>query len=251
MNLRKTLLLGAAAVAAGALALTPATQAANPTGADITSIAVNGVTTAGSVAVGGPYKSGTATFALINFTTACNSGTVAGTVNRGPFVSGATAFSFTTLNLNCPTPLGIAANINVAAGCTVPVNMGNVKQAPLNDNVHVGLTDTGKWFGTTTKPKNHNVIGNAVIGFKCATVTLTGGSTCTARADGTVHSEFNEATKVVNGVTYQDLQLDGTGLVLRNQTAACFGLMTGGVTLNKIDFNVAPVAPAVGPIDFR
>jgi hypothetical protein len=247
MNLRKAITLGAAVAAAGLLTLTPSVQAASPTGTNVTSIAVNGVTTAGVVPVDGIFKGGTATFNALGFTSSCTAGTVNGSVNRGPFTRGTAAFNFTTLTLSCATPLGIKATIALNAGCTVPVTMGGVKA---NDNVHVGLTDTGLWPATGAKPKNHNVVGTATIGFKCATVALTGGSTCTARADGTVQAQFNEATKVVGGVTYQDLILNGTGLSLRNQTAACLGLMSGGVTLNQITFNVKPTGTP-GPIDFR
>jgi hypothetical protein len=247
MNLRKAITLAAAVAAAGLLTLAPSVQAASPTGNDITVVNIGGNATAGTVPVDGIFKGGTATFNALGYTTPCAAGTVAGSVNRGPSTSGGTAFSFTTLSLSCATPLGIKAIIGLNAGCTVPVTMGGVKT---NDNVHVGLTDTGLWLTTGAKPKNHNVVGTATIGFKCATMSMTGGSTCTARADGTVQAQFNEATKVVGGVTYQDLILTGTGVSLRNQTASCLGLWAGGVTLNQVTFNIKPTGTP-GPIDFR
>jgi hypothetical protein len=252
MNLRKTIILAAAAAAAGALALTPSVQAASPTGADITVINVGGNATAGVVPFDGIFKGGTIIFNTLGFTSSCTAGTIGGSVNRGPFASGGTAFNVTTLTLSCATPLGIKATIALGPppACIAPMAMGDVKQAPLNDNVHVGLTDTGFWTAGGAKPKFHNVVGFMVVPLKCVTFTLTGGSTCTARADGTVQAQFNEATKVVNGVTYQDLILNGVGLTLRNQTASCLGVMAGGVTLNQITFNVKPTGTP-GPIDFQ
>lgn len=247
MNLRKAITFAAAA-AAGLLALTPTVQAASPTGADITQVAIGGNTTNGTEAITGIYKGGTATFNLLGFTTPCTSGTVGGNVTRGALASGGTGFTFSTLTLACPTAWGIGANIALNAGCTVNVAMGNEKVAPLNDNVHVGTTDSGLWTSGGTKPKVHNVLGRATVASKCVTVTLTSGS-CTARADGNFQVQFNEAPKTVAGVTYQDLILNGGGIILRNQTAACGGLYTGGITLNQFAFNIR--ANSGGLIDFR
>ncbi|HTW17187.1 MAG TPA: hypothetical protein VMF51_18805 [Nocardioides sp.] len=248
MNLRKAITAAAAVSAAALLVLTPSAQASSPTGSDITQIPINGNGTAGTVAVSGTLKAGNLTFDALAFTTSCAGGTVAGNVNRGPFTSGGTAFSLSTLSLSCPTPLGINANMTVSPGCLIYVTMGNVKQTPFNDNVHPGLIDSGKWAGTTPKPKLHNALGRASIGSKCVAVTLPG-SSCTARADGNVAVEFNEAIKTVSGVNYQELILKGPGLTLRNQTAACLGLMSGSVTLNQITFNLPTTT--TGNIDFR
>ena len=248
MNLRKAITAAAAVSAAALLVLTPSAQASSPTGSDITQIQVNGVGTAGTVAVSGAFKSGTATFDALGFTTSCAGGTVAGNVNRGPFASGGTAFSFGTLSLTCPTPLGINATIALNASCLATVTMGNVKQTPPNDNVHAGLIDSGKWAGSTPKPKLHNVLGRAAIASKCVTMAMSG-SSCTARADGNVAVEFDEAIKTVSGVNYQELILKGPGLTLRNQSPACLGIWGGAVTLNQITFNLPTTT--TGNIDFR
>ncbi|HTW17188.1 MAG TPA: hypothetical protein VMF51_18810 [Nocardioides sp.] len=248
MNVRKAVIATVAASTAALLVLTPSTQASSPTGSDITQILVNGNGTAGTVPVSGSFKSGTMTFDALGFTTSCAGGTAAGNVNRGPFTSGGTVASISTFTLTCPTPLGINSVIALNAGCVVNLTAGNVKQSPLNDNVHAGLIDSGKWAGSTSKPKLHNVLGRANIASKCLTKTLTG-SSCTARADGNVAVEFDEAIKTVSGVNYQELMFKGSGLVLRNQTPACLGIVAGSITLNQMKFNLPTTTS--GAIDFR
>jgi hypothetical protein len=244
MQLRNAIVLGAAAVAAGVLGLTPAVQATTITGANITTIAVNGVTTPGTDTLTGIFKSGTATFDALGFTATCSGGTMSGVVNRGPFTSGGTAFSFTTLSItSCVTPLGI--NANISTSCPIAVTMGGVR--PTHDNVHTGLTDTGTYTGVTQK--NHNALGGATFpAGSCVKVTLSSGG-CVAYVSGTTGVQFNEAQKTVGGVTYQDLILKGTSSVsFSGANAFCLGILSGTVSLNNIDFNLKA---STGAIDFR
>jgi hypothetical protein len=245
MHLRKAIVLGAAVVAAGVLGLTPAVQATTITGANITTIAVNGVTTTGTNPVTGIFKGGTATFDALSFTATCSAGTIGGTVNRGAFTSGGTALSFSTLGITCSTPLGINASITLQAGCTVAVTAGGVR--PTHDNVHNGLTDTGTYTGVTQK--NHNVLGGSTFpGGNCVKVTLSSGG-CVAYASGTTGVQIDETQKNVGGVLYQDIILKGTSSVsLYGQNGFCLGIMQGTVSLNNIDFNIKA---DTGAIDFR
>ncbi|GAA4758457.1 hypothetical protein GCM10023350_50290 [Nocardioides endophyticus] len=249
MHLRQVLTLCAAVAAAGALAITPAAQANSPTGNDITTIQVNGSSTAGTVPTTGTFNGGTATFVALGYTATCSGGTAGGHVNRGPLTSGGTAFTFTTLSVTCNTWWGISATIALAPSCSVNVTMGNRWIA--NDNVHVslpsGTIDTGLYTGAATQ-KVHNVLGSLVLpapANHCVTVTLSSG-TCKTYVQGNVNAEFDEAVKTVSGVQYQDLYLRGVGLSLYDQTASCLGMWAGNVTLNNIDFNITP-----GTIDFQ
>jgi hypothetical protein len=250
MHLRQVLTLCAAVAATGALAITPAAQANSPAGNDITNIQVNGSSAPGTVAVAGTFKGGTATFVALGYTTTCSGGTAGGYVNRGPFTSGGTAFTFTTLSVTCNTWWGISATIALAPGCSVNVKMGGWRTSP-NDNVHVsypsGTVDTGL-YNSAAPQKVHNVLGTLVLpapALNCVTVTLSSG-TCKTYVQGSVNAEFDEAVKSVGGVNNQDLYLRGAGLSLYNQSASCLGMWSGNVTLNNIDFNITP-----GTIDFQ
>jgi hypothetical protein len=188
MQLRKTIVLGAAVVAAGVLGLTPAVQATTITGGNIANIAINGVSTTGTDTVSGIFKSGTATFDSLGFTASCTSGSFGGTVKRGPFTTGGTVFTFTTLSITCSTPLGINATISLAPGCTVPVIVGTFR-AGGNDNVHTGLVDSGLYTGPTQKV--HNVLGSATLAASnCVKVQLSSGG-CIAYASGTTGAQFD------------------------------------------------------------
>ncbi|GAA4758464.1 hypothetical protein GCM10023350_50310 [Nocardioides endophyticus] len=242
MHLRQVLTLCAAVAVAGALA-TPAVQANSPTGNDITTIQVNGSSTAGTVATTGTFNGGTATFVALGYTATCSGGTAGGHVNRGPLTSGGTAFTFTTLSVTCNTWWGISATIALAPSCSIDVKMGGVRTSP-NDNVHdsynpTATIDTGL-YNSAAPQKVHNVLGTMVLpapARNCVTVTLSSG-TCKAYVQGNANVEFDEAVKTVSGVQYQDLYLRGTGLSLYGQTASCLGLWSGAVTLNNIDFNI-------------
>jgi hypothetical protein len=248
MQLPKAIILGTAVVAAGVLGLTPAVQATTITGNKITNISVGGSSVAGTVPVTGIFKSGTATFDALGFTTTCTSGSVGGTVNRGPFTSGSTAFTFTSLSITCFSPLMINATISLASGCTVPVTMGGVRAgAGGNDNVHSGLVDTGTYTGLAQK--NHNILGALTApGSNCIKVTLSSGG-CIAYAQGTTGAQFNETQKTASGISYQDLIYKGTSsMSLYGQNGFCLGIMSGTVSLNNIDFNIAA---STGAIDFQ
>jgi hypothetical protein len=241
MHLRKVLTVGAAVLAAGLLTLSSAATASNPTGAAPTVIEVNGNATAGTPAIDGIFKGGTASFGGGTF--GCTGGTVAGTVTRGPIVAGQNDLSFTTLTIVCATPLGVNATISLPAGCVVSFRNNET-------NTHAGTVDTGTYAAGA---KFHHVRGNVIIGApKCAAgakITVPGG--CSANVTGTVPAYFDEAIKVVGGVNYQDLGLNGAGLTLSGQTFLCFGLLTGGVTLNNIVFNVQVTGGTTTGIDFR
>jgi hypothetical protein len=251
MHLRQVLALCAAVAATGALAITPAVQATSPTGSDITTIQVNGVSTPSTVPITGTFAGGSATYVGLGYTAPCSGGSAGGYVNRGPFTSGNAAFVFSTLSITCITPLGLlSATIALAPGCSVNVKMGGVRTSP-NDNVHdsynpTATIDSGLYTGAATQ-KVHNVLGTMVLpapARNCVTVTTSTG-TCKTYVQGSARVEFDEAVTTVGGVQYQDLYLRGTGLSLYGQTASCLGLMSGAVTLNNIRFSI----PAT--IDFQ
>jgi hypothetical protein len=229
MRLRTSLTIGAAALAAGLLALTSTAVASNPTGTSINFVRVNG-NTAGTHTITGVFKSGTASFGGGTF--GCTGGTVQGSAAAGatPATKIATV-SFSTLNITCATPLGVNATISIGSNCA--------SAAFQDSNVHDGLVDTG------TGTKFSNVNGTVTLAANCGTVTA---GPCTANVSGTVSASYNEAIKAGN---YQDLILNGTGFTLSNQSALCFGLLTGGVTLNNIDFNINSPSSTVGALDFR
>jgi len=199
MHLRKALAIGATALfAAGLLVLLP--SAAN----------------AASGAISGSFQGGNATFAGMTY--GCTTGTVSGTYDT---VS-SPAFSFSTLSLNCSTPVG-AATISLNS-CTVPVTL-----------------TTGRTSGVDTA-----ISGSAAFGTgTCVKVSAMGG-TCTANVQGTVTTTFNETVRTGG---WQDLILNGSG-TLANQSG-CSGLLTGSFTLNNIDFGFKGASATTTGIDFR
>jgi hypothetical protein len=231
MQLRKFLTVGAAVLTAGLLSLTAVSQAAPPHG-PIAGVDVNGNRTAGTPAVDGIFKSGTATFA--GFTANCVGGTASGNVDRGPGAS--RAFRFTALNIVCASPLGVNATMTLAAGCTVTTTF-------TGGQVHdVNFVDSG------AKGADPSVVDNGagVIPANCVQVTIPGG--CTFTVDGTFVGQWNEAVKIVNGVSYQDFIMKGNNLFTRNPNVWCLGLIANGgaITLNNITFNVKPTAGLTG-----
>ena len=201
MHLRKALAIGATALlAAGLLVLMPTAANATP------------------VAIGGSFQGGNASFAGSSY--GCTSGAVSGTYDT---VS-SPAFSFSTLSLNCSTPVG-AATISLNSSCTVAVNLpGPTRTA----GVDAAIAGTAV-FGTGT----------------CVKVSAMGG-TCTANVQGTVTASFKETVRAGG---WQDLFLNGSG-TLANQSG-CSGLLTGSFTLNNIDFGFKGASGTTTGIDFR
>ena len=102
MHLRKSLTV-ATVLAAALLGLTDTANATDtPIGSQIASIAINGVSTPGSVAIDGSLNRGSIRFGGNTFD--CTSGNVAGTVARGPVP--VPALSLTTMTIICPGPWG-------------------------------------------------------------------------------------------------------------------------------------------------
>lgn len=235
MRLRKTLTLGAAVLAAGLLGLTATATASTPTGGAVASVEVNGTNTAGTVPINGHYSSGTATYSGGVFD-CVPGGTVAGDVTRGPrpLATGVHDMVFASLSLTCSSSLGISATISTS--CAVNADFPDTP----NPNVHDGTVDTG------TGAKYNRVDGSAQI--PCGTFTA---GACTAKVSGTVNAYFDEAIITLGTANFQQLILDGSGLVFSNQSPFCFGLMTGGITLNNITFNMKVAAGSTTGIDFR
>lgn len=235
MRLRRTLTIGAAALAAGLLGFTSTAQADDPTGGPIAEVMVNGDNTVGSDPIDGIFKSGTASFGGGTF--GCSGGTADGIVRSGghPPATGSD-MEFSTLTISCDTPVGGDATISVNTGCTVDVDFAD-------DNVHDGTVDTG------TGTKFSRVDGEATMAPGCVEVSALSGF-CTADVEGSVDAFFDEAIKDVGGVDYQDLILDGSGLQLTNQSG-CLGLLTGNIDLNDITFNIQVSSGTTTGIDFR
>ena len=231
MQLRKFLTVGAAVLTAGLLSLTAVAQAAPPHGV-IAGVDVNGNRTAGTPAVDGVFKSGTATFA--GFTANCVGGTASGNVDRGPGAS--RAFRFTALNLVCASPLGVNATMTLNAGCTITTTF-------TGGHVHdTTFVDTG------AKGADPSVVDNGagVIPAGCIQVTTPGG--CSHTVDGTFVGQYSEAIRVFSGVSYQDFIMKGNNLFTRNPNVWCLGLITnnGAITLNNIIFNIQPTGGLTG-----
>ena len=220
MQLRRSLTVGAAILAAGLLALTPSATA----GGAISHVGVNGSTAAGAVAIDGVFHNGNATFA--GKTYGCTGGTVAGNVKRGA-VNANPELTFGTMNLVCDTPLG-DATFTVGATCSVDVKFAGT----VND----GTGDVGV-PGTATMPAN------------CVNLNIGGG--CMAKVTGTVGAAFDETLMTIGGVNYQRLTLNGTGLVVNNQNFLCLGLLAGAVTLNAVTFDLKVTGGTTTGIDFR
>ena len=195
MHLRTSLVAAAAIVAAGLLALSGTAFATTGT--------VTGQFTSGSASYGGS-------------TYGCTGGSVAGTYDT---VSNP-AFTFSTLSLNCSTPVG-TASISLVSPCTVPV-----------------ILTTGRTSGLDTA-----IGGTAVFGTgSCVKVSALLGA-CTAYVSGNVTATFNETVKTGG---WQDLILNGSGTLV-GASSGCVGLLSGTFTLVGIDFNVKP---ASGSINF-
>jgi hypothetical protein len=200
MRLRKVLLAGAAAVAAGLMGITPTA------GAGVTSInhvQVDG-NTSGSHAVTGDFVSGTASYG--GGTYGCIGGTVIGDATAGAVPSGGHV-DFTSLNLICATPLGINQTVSIADDCA---RFDPIATATVTD----GKTDTA-------------VPGTVTLDPGCGTLSY---APCTADVQGSVSATYNETT--------QELALNGTGFSLSNQSIGCFGLVAGSVGLNNIIFSI-------------
>jgi len=232
MRVRKIFAIGVAVLTVGLLgpSFNGAAQAA--TGGPIAGVDVNGNRTAGTVAIDGIFKSGTATFA--GFTAGCIGGTVGGSVDRGPDTT--PQFRLTSASIVCDSWLGDDAVITLVnnASCNILVNMADT-------HVHdTNVVDTG----ATKNADPSNVDGSASIPtgsgtpYPCVRVSILG--SCTYYVDGSMHVNFDEAIKTVSGVTYQDLVLKGNSLRTQNPSLGCFGLVTnnGTITLNNIRFNV-------------
>ena len=235
MQLRKNLILGAAVLTAGVLGLTSTADATG--GGAITYIGVNGSTATGSVAINGIFRGGTATFAGSSYS--CTSGTVSGTVTRGP-ASATKDLSFPTLSLSCNTPLG-AATISVNPSCAVTAEFADA-------DVHDGTRDTGTGAAFSRVDGPAPTYGATFPGV-CVKLTAVFGA-CTANVVGTVDASFDEAITTTGGVKYQDLILNGSG-TLANQSSGCTGVMTGSFTLNDIDFGIQVTGGTTSGIDFR
>ncbi len=226
MHLRKTLIVGAAVLAAGLLGLSATATASTP-GSTVSSIEVDGSTVNGTVAKTGVWKGGTATINGSNY--GCTGGSVGGTVVRGAYTAGTTAMTFPTLNIVCATPLGTNANVNMKAGCSATVSF--------NDLVHTGLTDTGVPGG-----KFHRVAGTLTILPACSARVSVFGGICTADVSGQAPAYFDEFIKPSND---QTLGLNGAGLSLSGGTGLCGTLLSGAFNLNDVRFWIPKT------IDFR
>jgi hypothetical protein len=179
MHLRTSLVTIAAVAAASLVALSGAANAASVTAT---------------------FASGNASFA--GSTYGCTGGTVTGT-------SSGRAITFSSLSINCSTPLGTAtASLNT--GCTIVAT-----------------------FPTATAAIETSLAGSEVFGTGTCIKVSMGGGFCTANVQGTVSATYDET------VGANTLTLNGPG-TLANQSAGCFGLWTGTFTLNNIRFSLSP-----------
>jgi hypothetical protein len=224
------------------------TLPALPTGGAPASVEINGDRTAGSLPIGGIYTGGTSTYTYSGYNTSCNGGSVTGTVNRGarPMAAGAHDMVLSTLDLTCSTPVGIRGTMSMTPGCVIDLDFPDTPNPQgTGPNVHDGTIDTG------TGPAFSRVDGRASLAPQCLTLALQGGSTCTAKISGDVGAYFDEAVKTVGGVNYQELLLNGDGLTFSHQTPGCLGLMTGGLRLNDVRYDVQVGSGTTTGIDFR
>lgn len=191
MHLRKSLVAVAAIVAAGLLGL-------------------SGTANAATGSFTGYFKSGNATFA--GSTYGCSSGSISGTYDT----IGSPALRFSTVTLNCSTPVGTATVSVTPAGCP--------------GGVAVNLPGPTRTSGIDT-----SIAGTAVMGTgTCVKVSGLGGL-CTANSQGTIGASYNET---VSGVNDNEITFSGTGS-LANQSG-CLGLWSGNYTLNNFTFGIAP-----------
>ena len=228
MRHRKLFITAAAAMAVGLLGLAPAANAGNNPGEGLLHHVSFGPThiSTGSSNITATYKGGTATFGT--FTANCTSGGAAGTVNAGAVAPNG-VFNFTSLSLTCQAPLGINATINLGSGVVATWTPTGGQQ------VNTWLIDG------TTKDKTPAVKGDPVSGVlnvPSAAVTVNG-TLCRATASGSTAANFSEPLKTGD---LQELTLKGSGLSLSGQNFACLGLLSGAITLNNIQFNIASSA---------
>jgi hypothetical protein len=155
---------------------------------------------ANAASVTGTFVSGNASFAGSSY--GCTGGSATGT-------SAGKAVTFSALSINCSTPVG-TATVSLNSGCTVVAN-----------------------FPTATSAIETSLAGTAAFGTGTCVKVSAGGGICTANVQGTVSATYNET------VGANKLTLNGPG-TLANQSAGCFGLMTGTFTLNNIVFNMSP-----------
>lgn len=183
MNLRKPLVAAAAIVAAGLMA-------------------VSGSALAGTGSASGS-STGTGTASFAGGTYSCPSGSVGGTYDD----TNNPAYTFSSMNITCSTPIG---NATISLNCAVPVNLT---------------------AGRTSSTSDTGITGNAVFGTStCVQVTALFG-VCTANVHGTVSAAYNESTA--------KLTLNGVG-TLSGPSPGCGGVMTGTFTLNGIEFAMSP-----------
>jgi len=239
MRLRKLLLATVAIVAAGAMALAPASQAANPTGGPITKIAVNGVVPVPPVdyPIVLTMKTAVVQVAVYGITTTitCTAGSANGVIHAGVGTSSAT---LTSMSLTCPS---------IFPGTTVAFSLACNVEVPFSDpNVHTGLgtIDTGNTAKISTVDGSLQATNGG--GTHCVQVTISNG--CTFRVGGSATAKFDEATKVVGTQTRQEVYLSGNGLQIKNPVG-CLGAVVNNqaITLTAT-FNVYTAA---GLIDFR
>ncbi len=237
MHLRKYLVAVGATVAAGALALAPASQATTPTGGPIASVAVGGSTATADYSASLALKAGTSVTMKVfgsPRTLGCTSGSASGTVRAGspapnPFMN------FSNLTLACESFIpGSTVTISV------PTN-GCARLEMADSNVNDGLVDTGPKDG-----KFSVVDGTFVLPAACPVTVVA--NTCTVTIGGSTPAQFDEA-KSTDPVV-QNLRLKGNGLTVKSRSAGCFGAVTVGdpLDLTNVNFNVTTSG---GAVDFR
>ncbi|QWF24135.1 hypothetical protein KM427_10835 [Nocardioides sp. LMS-CY] len=212
MRFRKLLVATAAVVAAGAMALAPAAQAAP------TSVDVGGDSSNTSHVLNGVLKNASVNMQTVfgNIKLNCSSGSAAGTVNGGAI--GNPVFEFTSLNLNCDSFIpGTTVSMQVT-GCNVT--------ADLTGGVSGGISTGTAHFSDST-------------GKACVKVTVSSG--CTLYIGGHVGVTFDNTVKAGGG---QDFVLNGSGATVFSNPAApsgCLGTVSTGnaLTLNSVTFNLS------------
>ncbi|HTW17190.1 MAG TPA: hypothetical protein VMF51_18820 [Nocardioides sp.] len=223
------------------------TLPALPTGGAVAAVEVNGDRTVGTVAMDGVFRAGTKTYSIFGFDAGCAVGSMAGTVTRGPrpLTTGVRDMTLSTLDLTCATPLGVNGKISITPGCVMTLDFPDTPNVQdTGPNVHDGTVDTGPG------PAFSRVEGRASVASQCLTMLLSG-SSCAAKLSGDIDAYFDEAVKTVGGVAYQELILNGDGLTYSQQTPACLSLMTGGLRLNNIKYDVRVASGTTTGIDFR
>lgn len=241
MPLRTFLAAGAAVLTAGVLTLNPGVADATTPHGPIAGVTVNGNATTGSAPVDGTFTSGTIIYP--GFTAGCYTGTVGGTVDRGP--NTAPKFRFTSLDLTCDSPLGTEATMSLDTskpGCsTIDATMADSR-------VHTSATPGHVDSGAPTGDPG-NVTGTGTINSQCVLVTVMGG--CKFRVDGTFGFQLNEAITTDGGVNHQEVILTGSGLRARDPHPWCFNLVPNGsvITLNTLAFKIQVTGGTTTGID--